>query len=238
MKLQIKILISLLSLLLIFCFVFISLMHISYFNLSKIEIHANIKNSDIPEDIRTELQKLLGTNLFKINLDKIEQSLLGFEGLSEIKIKRFFPNTLAVDLTCSDFLIKIKAGDEYYCADSEKLTPISEDKYNYYSDLNEVEIPDSYASFLFRWGYDESFNQLLELASQLDPKFLITEIKYDNNNNYGFGCMHLSFSSRNLELCVKEPVTYKRLEEALNLIADEGYYDLYSNALIRRSWET
>ncbi len=94
---------------------------------------------------------------------------------------------------------------------------------------------DGYASFIVKWGYEEGFVQMLELTRQMDAKSLITNIKYDNNNSNRFGRLIVETSSPDAELCIREPVTYQRLVQALDYLVEDGIYDLYANALVKRT---
>jgi hypothetical protein len=47
--------------------------------------------------------------------------------------------------------------------------------------------------------------------------------------------LFIETSTPDAELCVREPVTYQRLEEALEYLVEDGIYDLYANALVKRT---
>jgi len=235
MRIWIKILFVILIVLVVAGTLLAGVSNLSYFDVREIKLEHNGVTDAVPQDVINVLAKTRGVNIFRLNMNTLRQELLECEGVLEAKVSRYFPDCLMVRVYFNRFVIKVRAGDYFYCADSERMIQVSEERYNMQTDLNEVFLPEGYAGFITKWGYDEGFVQMLELASQISPKFLITGIKYDNNNSNRFGRMILELSSLNVELYVREPVTWQRLEEALGCIGEEGRYDLYANALVKRT---
>jgi hypothetical protein len=69
---------------------------------------------------------------------------------------------------------------------------------------------------MVRYGVDDSFLQVMELAKSLEGKTtLITTIKYDNNSSNSFGKMILELSSLNAQIWVREPVGAAQVSAAV-----------------------
>lgn len=215
--------------------VYIALGNMDYFNIREVEYNASGSSVNIADDVHHILTGLRGRNLFRLNTKKVISQLMQCEGVSSVEIKKYFPDKAIVSVRYSDFLIKVKTDDGYYFADGQAMIPVSRERYVSYSALPVVEMSSSYADFIVKWGYDEGFSQMLELAGRLGSKSLITSIKYDNNNSDRFGRLYIILSSPDAELCVREPVTYQRLDEALSLLVEDGKYDLNANALVKRT---
>ena len=215
--------------------VYIGLCNLSYFYIREVEYSSTGSGYSVASDVQNVIEGIRGQNIFRFNTSKTETELMNCEGVSSVEVKKYFPNKIIVNVHYSGFLIRVRTEEGYYLADSEKMIRVSDEKYNSYPMLNEVEMADGYASFIVKWGYEEGFVQMLELARQMNAKSLITGIKYDNNNSNRFGRLIVTTSSPDAELCIREPVTYQRLEQALDYLVDDGLYDLYANALVKRT---
>ena len=110
-----------------------------------------------------------------------------------------------------------------------------------------IEVPPFYARMMVRYGVDDSFLQVMELAKSLEGKTtLITTIKYDNNSSNSFGKMVLELSSLNAQIWVREPVGAAQVSAAVLLVQEDQKdalsflssqarrYDLYREGLVRR----
>jgi len=215
--------------------VYIGLCNMSYFTIREVEYSATGSGYSVASDVQNVITTIRGQNLFRFRVSDTEAALMKCEGVSSVEVKKYFPDKVIVKVHYSGFLIRVLTEEGYYLADGEKMIKVSEEKFNSYPMLNKVEMADGYASFIVKWGYEEGFVQMLELTRQIDAKSLITNIKYDNNNSNRFGRLFIETSSPDAELCVREPVTYQRLEEALEYLVDDGIYDLYANALVKRT---
>lgn len=215
--------------------VYIGLCNLSYFFIKQVEYSATGSGYNVATDVQNVLTTIRGQNIFRFSVSKTEAALLECEGVSSVEVKKYYPDKVIVKVHYSGFLIRVKTEEGFYLADSEKMIKVSEEKYNSYPTLNVVEMADGYASFIVKWGYEEGFVQMLELTRQMDAKSLITNIKYDNNNSNRFGRLIVETSSPDAELCIREPVTYQRLQQALDYLVEDGLYDLYANALVKRT---
>lgn len=215
--------------------VYVGLCNISYFAIKEVEYSATGSGYNVATDVQNVVSGIRGQNLFRFNVSATESELMKCEGVSSVEVEKYFPDKVIVKVHYAGFLIRVRTEEAYYLADSEKMIRVSEEKYFSYPSLNEVEMADGYASFIVKWGYEEGFVQMLELARQIDAKSLITGIKYDNNNSNRFGRLIVMMSSPDAELCIREPVTYQRFEQAIEYLVEDGIYDLYANALVKRT---
>ena len=215
--------------------VYVGLCNMSYFTIREVEYSATGSGYSVATDVQNVITAVRGQNLFRFSISQTEAELMKCEGVSSVEVKKYFPDKVIVKVHYAGFLIRVITEEGYYLADSGKMIRVSEEKFNSYPTLNRVEMADSYASFIVKWGYEEGFVQMLELTRQIDAKSLITNIKYDNNNSNRFGRLFIETSSPDAELVVREPVTYHRLEEALEHLVEDGSYDLYANALVKRT---
>lgn len=225
--------------------VWIGLRNLSYFDIHEIDVSYTGPVDKLSNNISRCISPYKGLNLFKSDLNYLESTLLKFEGIKSVSIKRYFPNKLIVKIDFADYMTRVvftENGQSYfYLADREGLSEISEETYNVFSKLSSVEITPDYAYLLLKWGVDNGFVQMCNLAQELGSKTLITYIKYDNNNSSNFGLLTVEMDDLNADLLVREPVMPQRLSDALDLIARDTVrtdkrirFDLYSTALVKR----
>jgi len=234
-RIRIKIGFSILLVLIATIAVYVGLCNMSYFTIKEVEYSATGSGYNVASDVQNVISGIRGQNLFRFNVSTTEADLMKCEGVSSVEVKKYFPDKVIVKVHYSGFLIRVITEEGYYLADSEKMIKVSKEKFDSYPTLNQVEMADGYASFIVKWGYEEGFVQMLELTRQIDAKSLITSIKYDNNNSNRFERLFVKMSSPDAELCIREPVTYQRLEQAFEYLVDDGIYDLYANALVKRT---
>lgn len=136
----------------------------------------------------------------------------------------------------------------------DQLVALPADEVSYYGTRVPVIFVDrDYALVLQRYGVDEGFRRVIALVQALgnvgDTRHaLITSMKYDNNNSRGFGRLVMEIPSCSARLWVREAVSARRIMDALAVIvrnhaADDlsflgsgtVRYDLYSDALVKRS---
>lgn len=75
--------------------IFLALNH-SYFDIDKINIQGNFKNTD--EEIIEALDFQEGDNILKVNLEQGEKNLLNKPGIDQVEISRIIPNTINISL--------------------------------------------------------------------------------------------------------------------------------------------
>lgn len=225
--------------------VWIGIRNLSYFDIHEIEVSFSGPVEKMSDDMSRCITPYKGLNLFKSDLKYLENTLLKFEGVKNVTIKRFFPNKLIVKIDFADYMTKVfftENGESFfYLADREGMIEVSQETFNLYSQLSSVEIKPEYAYLVLKWGVDNGFIQMCNLARELSSKTLITYIKYDNNNSNNFGLMTVELDNLNADLFVREPVMPQRLSDALDLIARDTVrsekrtrFDLYSTALVKR----
>lgn len=224
---------------------FFAARNLSYFDVMEVNVTVTGQSGTMNSDLIRLQNRLKGMNIFEISVSNIKNTIKGYESVTSVSVQRYFPSTINIDVVYQDYRIRAYSESEigrvYYLADSSSMHETDEDTFNLYSQLPAVELNTAYAVLIDKWGYDQGFYQMLELASSVSSNNLITDIKYDNNNSNEFGLIEMVLSSMNTLLYVREPVTPSRLSEALELIvqkhegsAERVRYDLYSTALVKR----
>lgn len=225
--------------------VWIGLRNISYFDIKNIEVRCTGPISEVSDDMVRFISPYKGVNLFKAELGYMKHNLLQYEGVDSVETMKYYPDKLIVNVHFTPYKTRVTFEENsqryFFLTKGDKLEEVSEETFNLFSSLSEVELNPSYAYLLLRWGADNGFAQMCNLAEELARKSLNCYIKYDNNNSNNFGLLTVEMSSPNVVLCVREPVTKQRLSDALDLIiresgSDENItrFDLYSTALIKR----
>ncbi len=246
MKTVEKILLALILLLLLVG-AFVALRYIDFFNVKEIDItvHGPVTN------VSTEMQRIInpvkGRNIFEINLRSLTKELEAFDGVSQVNIRRYYPDTLIMEIDYSEVALKCYSISDsreisYYFSHDGILEQVGQQTWDAFDKPAVVELNPAYAQMIVKWGADEGFSSMLKLAEQLSGNNLITNIKYDNNNGNEFGRLGIDLSSLNSTLYVRELVSAQRLGEALDLISSQFsagganvIYDLYANTLVKRT---
>lgn len=107
-----------------------------FFSINKININGNIR---IDKNILLEnVNKLYGQNIFKLNIDEIKTELFKFNLIKSIKIKKYYPNKIEINLDEVEFIaIIMKNNTKYFLADNQKLVLFNDD-------LNKKKLPKLY----------------------------------------------------------------------------------------------
>ena len=107
-----------------------------FFSINKIDINGNIR---IDKNILLEnVNKLYGQNIFKLNIDEIKTELFKFNLIKSIKIKKYYPNKIEINLDEVEFIaIIMKNNTKYFLADNQKLVLFNDD-------LNKKKLPKLY----------------------------------------------------------------------------------------------
>ena len=226
---------------------FVALRYLDFFNVKEIEKSVQGSVSDVSIEMQRILNPLKGRNIFEINLRSLKKTLLSFDGVSDVQVRRYYPDKLIVDITYSEISIKCYSRQEdgtvlfYFCHDGI-LEQIGQETWDAFDKPSTVELNPAYAQKSVKWGCDEGFLSMVNLTEHLTENNLITSIKYDNNNGDEFGRLVIDLSSLNSTLYVRELVSENRLSEALDLISSQFsaggahvIYDLYANTLVKRT---
>ena len=226
---------------------FVALRYLDFFNVKEIESTVHGPVSKVSIEMQRIINPLKGRNIFEINLRSLKKTLMSFDGVSEVEVRRYYPNKLIVDITYSDISLKCYSFQEdgtvlfYFCHDGI-LEQVGQETWDAFDMLSIVELNPAYAQKTVKWGCDEGFISMVNLTEHLTENNLITSMKYDNNNGDEFGRLVIDLSSLNSTLYVRELVSENRLSEALDLISSQFsaggahvIYDLYANTLVKRT---
>ena len=246
MKTVEKILLALIMLLLL-AGAFVALRYIDFFNVKQLDVTVHGPVTNVSTEMQRVLNPIKGRNIFEVNLRSLKKELEAFDGVSEVSIKRYYPDKLILEISYSDVALKcysITDGAEvnyYFCHDG-MLEQVGQQTWDAFDKPAVVELNPAYAQMIVKWGADGGFVSMVNLAEHLSGNNLITSIKYDNNNGNEFGRLVIDLSSLNSTLYVRELVSAQRLNEALDLISSQFsagganvIYDLYANTLVKRT---
>lgn len=206
----------------------------------------------IPSGVRDVLSACQGVNRFRLDEKAIERELEAQPLVDTARISYSFPADMLVTIVPSSEHCLLFDGNQYYILD-ESGRPLvlgASDGLDGQSGLCTLEVEPSFISYLSSYGAPASFRQVMDLVDRLwqSGGMLISRIKYDNNTLGGSGQLVLSLSPLNCELYVREPVSVDRISDSLGIIQaavaedpagrigfDCVRWDLYSNALVRRT---
>ncbi|MCQ2398422.1 MAG: FtsQ-type POTRA domain-containing protein [Sphaerochaetaceae bacterium] len=220
---------------------YVAVRHLSYFDVKSVDVSFTGSSDTLSAEMERIVSPLKGMNVFAVNLSKIKAELEKTDGVESVEIRRFFPDRIELLIHWKTVELRIEAEGDFYIVSDGTLVPVTQGTWSAFGKLPSVKLDISYARLVEKWGYDEGFVQMLQLASSLTDNTLITGIKYDNNNSNGFGRLILDVGFPPDVLYVREPVTAQRLSEALDIVRNEMSsgengvrYDLYANALVKR----
>ncbi|MCR4676662.1 MAG: FtsQ-type POTRA domain-containing protein [Sphaerochaetaceae bacterium] len=219
--------------------------NVPYFNINTVNLKITGQSEEANSRIKHIVSGIKGRNILEISTTSIKDTIRSMGGVKSVSVTRYFPSTVNIEVVYQNYICRAYSDngetENFYLAGSSSMEKTDSETYRLYSNLAEVELFPAYALLIEKWGYDQGFIQMMNLAGSLGSETLITAIKYDNNNSDSFGLLKLEMSSINSVLYVREPVTPQRLNEALRIIADDGNisggerrYDLYSTALVKR----
>lgn len=227
--------------------VYMGLRNIDLFNVEEIEISVSGPVTTVSADMQRIISPLKGKNIFEVNTRTLKNTLSAFDGVKEVKVSRYYPGKLIIDVCYNDISLKAySVGDgnavSYYFIHDNSLEEISAETWESFDQLGSVELNPAFAQMTLKWGADEGFVSMVSLAEHLASNNLITSIKYDNNNGNAFGRLVVDLSALNVVLYVRELVSEQRLDEALAVIGTQFstsgavvIYDLYANTLVKRT---
>ena len=226
---------------------FIALRNIDFFNIEEIDVSVSGPVTNVSADMQRILKPLKGMNIFEVNLSTLRKTLESFDGVKSVKIKRFYPNKLIIDIDYNEIALKSysisdKGEITYYFIHDDILEIVGQDTWEGFDKVAVVEINPAYAQMILKWGSDEGFKAMVIMAQHLSGNNLITSIKYDNNMGNEFGRLVIDLSALNSVLYVRELVSVQRLDEMLDIISSQFsaggavvVYDLYANTWVKRT---
>lgn len=207
--------------------------NLSFFDIKNVQFSYNGTVLGVPVQVQRQITGLTGRNLFSFNSGKLKENLEKCEGVSSASIEKYYPSELRVFVEFEPYTVRFVTEASFYCAAEGKFSEVSEELFKLYSQLPVVEISDSYARFTAKWGMEEGFAQMVSLVGRIPPKALISDIKYVNNNSNRFGRLVMTIPTLNAELFIEDPITYERLEEVLQQIDGEGWYDVHAYKFVK-----
>ena len=226
---------------------FIALRNIDFFNIEEIDVSVSGPVTNVPADMQRIINPLKGLNIFEVSLGKIRKSLEAFDGVKSVKISRFYPDKLIIDIEYDDVALRsYSISDDgvitYYFIHDDILEIVGQDTWESFDKLAVVEINPAYAQMIIKWGSDEGFRAMVAMGQHLAGYNLITNMKYDNNMGNEFGRLVIDISSLNSVLYVREQVSVRRLDQMLEIISSQFsaggasvVYDLYANTWVKRT---
>lgn len=233
---------------------YLSLSHVPSLYIDSVMLSIADEGMAAPYALRSALSQYRGKSLVSLSLRKVSRDLGALPLVDSVQVKRSFPSTLRVEakLAGSPALVLAKDGEEstvavYVLRDSSLLPLLKEDWALFGDGVLKVEIPLGYATMMEKYGVDDAFGEVMDLAASLDGKStLITRIKYDNNSSNSFGKMVLELSALHAQIWLREPVSQEQVTQAIRLVQEDQReslsflrdqmmrYDLYKGAMVRR----
>ncbi|MDT3389723.1 MAG: FtsQ-type POTRA domain-containing protein [bacterium] len=226
---------------------YIALRNIDFFNIEEIDVSVSGPVTNVPADMQRIINPLKGLNIFEVSTGKIRKSLEAFDGVKSVKVSRFYPDKLIIDIEYDDVALRSYSISEdgeitYYFIHDDILEIVGQTTWESFDKLGVVEINPAYAQMILKWGSDEGFRAMVGMGQHLADENLITSMKYDNNMGNEFGRLVIDLSSLNSVLYVREQVSVRRLDEMLEIISSQFsaggasvVYDLYANTWVKRT---
>lgn len=251
---------------LLFAGFYIAIRNIDFFNVQEVDVSVSGPVTFVSVEMQRLINPLKGRNIFEIGVGRLKKTLAAFDGVRAVSIKRFYPNKLIIKVDYEDITLKAYSIQEtstnntsgqaqisyYFIHNSAQmgesqqsqivLEQVGEATWQAFDKLEVVELNPAYAQMMMKWGCDQGFKAMVNLAEHLTNNNLITSMKYDNNNGNEFGRLAIGISSLNSTLYVRDLVDAERLDEALEIISNQFsaggatvVYDLYANTLVKRT---
>jgi hypothetical protein len=226
---------------------YVALRYIDFFNIEEVDVSVSGPVTNVSIDMQRIIKPLKGRNIFDVNLNSLEKTLSAFDGVKTVKAKRYYPNRIIIQIDYNDISLRAYSIDNndvinYYFIHEDIMDEVSAETWESFDKLSIVELNPAYAQMVMKWGADNGFRDMVNLAEHLSINNLITSIKYDNNNGSDFGRLAIELSSLNSVLYVRELVSSTRLDEALEMVSGQFsaggavvVYDLYANTLVKRT---
>lgn len=192
-------------------------------------------------ELKTLLDDFQNQSFFNKNLTSLKEQILALKGVESVSTKIESFSSLRLIIKCKEppvLLIETENEENtvvgYYCLKDGVLVPTdSAIKHEY-----EVEISPGLRHNLQLFGVNEQIYEVLTMLGRLVvDKSLKISAKYDNNISGNLAWLVLTIEQLQIQVFVKDEVSYQRLKTALRLAISQssGVFDLYSNALVKRN---
>ncbi len=237
-----------------------ALRFIPAFDIQTIVVNPGGGSDKVPAQAAVIATSLKGASLVSLQRWAVRSRLETIAVVERAVVKRRWPATVEITLEMASpdaILAAIGAGgkvESILMVVGEHITELTFEEFLLYRDsVFTVQISPLEAAYVGNHGLDAGLRSAIRIAKEMgmqpDERYnLITKIKYDNNDNNGFGRLVLSMPSLNAQLNIRESVSEERVREAVRLIqqehardktrnialAGELRYDLYSNSLVAR----
>ena len=86
--------------------VFVALMYLDFLDVKEIDATVHGPVSKVSIEMQRILNPLKGRNILEINLRSLKKALLSFDGVSDVQVRRYYPDKLILDITYSDISLK------------------------------------------------------------------------------------------------------------------------------------
>lgn len=220
---------------------YFALRSVPYFDIAQTNVNVVGQVNGLTPDASRIVRQVKEKNIFEISTLSIRKQLSKCFGVDKVTVKRFFPDTVEIEVEYKNYLVKIQDTDDYFMADEKSLYQVDEGVFGSFSGVRTVEINPDYCLFLRQWGYDEGFFRASHLIGNVKSN-LISHVKYDNNNGNDYGRLIVELKPLGIQLYICDPVTPERADEAIEYLKsitdvseNNSRYDLFSDMLVKRS---
>ena len=237
-----------------------SLRFIPLFDIDEVSLTVRGGFTDVPHQARALIADVHGRSLMGGDPRVLARRLAEIPVVSEAKVRRRLFSTLSVELEIvnpGNFIAAVTADDQIgsiYFEEGGHLVKIGLEDFRAYGNrVFVVEVSETYAAYLERYGIDQGMRKAIELARDMgmdeDGRYrIIGRIRYEGDLQTPFGQMILTMPAYNSIVSIREPVSESRLHDAVRLIKLEREYnrtrnialmgqlryDLYAQSLVSR----
>lgn len=237
-----------------------SLRFIPLFDIDEVIITASGGFTQVPHQARGLIDDMTGRSLMGGAPRALARELAEIPVVADVKVRRKLFSTLSIELVIvnpGSFIAAVTADDRIdsiYFEEGGHLVKIGLEDFRAYGNrVFVVEVSETYASYLERYGIDQGMHRAIGLARDMgmdeDGRYrIIGRIRYEGDLQTPFGHMILTMPAYNSILSIREPVSESRLHDAVRLIKLEREYnqtrniallgqlryDLYAQSLVSR----
>ena len=111
---------------------YMAIRNIGFFRIEEIGVSVSGPVTNVSADMQRIINPLKGMNIFEVNLQSLKKSLEAFDGVREVKVKRYFPDRLLIEIAYNEISLKAFSLDEdrnvnYYFIHENVLDEVSEE---------------------------------------------------------------------------------------------------------------